>query len=77
MSNMNERIKELKLQAQLFALEKCNGLSHDSSYVPIIDILLDNFAELIVEAICYDIMNLHGCDAERVQMAARKFGVTV
>ena len=46
---MNEQIKELKLQAQLFALEKCNGLSHDSSYVPLIDILMDKFAELIVK----------------------------
>ena len=73
---MNERIKELATQAGMYVdlkgepwpkwmgAEEC-------------EVAYKKFAELIVEAICYDIMNLHGCDPERVQMAARKFGVTV
>ena len=68
---MNERIKELAGQA-----------SHQNPdgypvTIPYSKDFAEKFAELIVEAICYDIMNLHGCDPERVQMAARKFGVTV
>ena len=66
----NERIKELLKQSQVLKEYKEFGAVRT-------EVDQEKFAELIVEAICYDIMNLHGCDPERVQMAARKFGVTV
>ena len=54
--NNSERIKEFKLQAVLFALEKCNGQPYDSSYVSRIDIMMQEFAELIIRE-CANIAN--------------------
>ena len=45
---MNERIKELKHQALVFAQEKCNGQPQDLNGVPRSDIMTEKFAELIV-----------------------------
>ena len=45
---MNERIKELKRQALMFAQEKCNGQSRDANGVLRSDIMTEKFAELIV-----------------------------
>lgn len=69
---MNERIKELAEQSRIKDHWSIDEGRYLTNYLD-----EQKFAELIVEAICYDIMNLHGCDPERVQMAARKFGVTV
>ncbi len=68
---MNERVKELARMSG-FTVDETGTFPEFAEKTR-----LDCFAELIVEAICYDIMNLHGCDPERVQMAARKFGVDV
>jgi hypothetical protein len=46
---MNERIKELKHQALVFAQEKCNGQPQDLNGVPRSDIMTEKFAELIVK----------------------------
>ena len=52
---MNERIKELKNQALMFAQEKCNGQSRDANGVLRSDIMTEKFAELIV-AECLDVV---------------------
>jgi hypothetical protein len=68
---MNERIKELAEAAYREVV--CNPLNDFISR----ELVDQRFAELIIEAVCYDIMNLHGCDPERVQMVAWKFGVNL
>jgi hypothetical protein len=45
---MNERIRELKNQAMLFAQEKCEGQSRDMHGTLRADIMTEKFAELIV-----------------------------
>jgi len=67
---MNERIKELVKQSEVVKEYKEFGAAFTK-------VDLEKFAELIIETVCYDIMNLHGCDPERVQMVAWKFGVNV
>jgi hypothetical protein len=35
------------------------------------------FAELIIREYSYDVMNIHGASPERIQMAAKHWGVEV
>ena len=56
---MNEKIKELKNQAMLFAQEKCEGLSRDTDGVLRSDIMTEKFAELIVEQ-CFRVALIEG-----------------
>jgi hypothetical protein len=51
---MNERFRELKNQAMLFAQEKCEGQSRDMYGTLRADIMTEKFAELIVRE-CADL----------------------
>ena len=68
---MNERINELAEQAQ-----KVVGYL-DGGYTEIKALDQEKFAELIVREFAYDVMNLHGAKPERVQYAAKCWGVEV
>ena len=69
---MNERIHELFEQA----LEEFKA---ENKYATIIvpNPLKENFAELLIREYSYDVMNLHGAKPERVQYAAKCWGVEV
>ena len=67
---MNERIKQLAEQA---------GSTHKQNlgvYQFYTD-ELEKFAELLIREYSYDVMNLHGAKPERVQYAAKCWGVEV
>ena len=53
---MNERIRELKRQAMLFAQEKCDGQTTDMRGNLRSDIWTEKFAELIVRE-CAEVSN--------------------
>ena len=73
---MNKRIKELKHQASVWCdenipeqfSEETNG--YGSAWE-------EKFAELLIREYSYDVMNLHGAKPERVQYAAKCWGVEV
>ena len=65
---MNERIKELALQVQ--RTEMPGVLFAHPEFV-------EKFAELLIREYSYDVMNLHGAKPERVQYAAKCWGVEV
>jgi endo-1,4-beta-mannosidase len=66
---MNERIKKLAEQAGI----------HPANFESDADIKepLEKFAELLIREYSYDVMNLHGAKPERVQYAAKRWGVEV
>ena len=70
---MNERIKELAEQAVSFRLDpdsNCyEALIHPED--------LEVFAELLIREYSYDVMDLNGAKPERVQYAAKCWGVEV
>ena len=67
--DMNERIKELAIEAGLIA-SAYNGFDPTG-----LTKAQKKFAELIVQEYSYDVMNLHGASPERVAMAAKHWGV--
>ncbi len=56
---MNERIKELKHQAMIFKQEKCNENNENLNDFLYNDIMLERFAELIVEDCIKSIESTH------------------
>ena len=71
---MNERIKKLAEDAKPRAtcgnvIRGLNSEYHDA--------WMEKFAELLIREYSYDVMNLHGAQAERVQYAAKCWGVEV
>jgi hypothetical protein len=70
---MNERIKELALEADIHFSSHHQHSGVDTAVVVLSD--LEKFAELIVQEYSYDVMNLHGASPERVAMAAKHWGV--
>ena len=66
---MKERIKELA--------DQCITIN-DSTTVPVDkDFDYEKFAEMLIREYSYDVMNLHGAKPERVQYAAKCWGVEV
>ncbi|CAB5222009.1 hypothetical protein UFOVP242_223 [uncultured Caudovirales phage] len=65
---MNQRILELADQAA----EDVPG-----AHMNIPDEFCKKFAELLIREYSYDVMNLHGAKPERVQYAAKCWGVEV
>ena len=61
---MNERIRELKRQAMLFAQEKCDGQTTDMRGNLRSDIWTEKFAELIVRECMIVARKADGLDAE-------------
>jgi major membrane immunogen (membrane-anchored lipoprotein) len=67
---MNERVKELAEQA----LNEYSATYHNEAKIP--EAYLKKFAELIVERLCYDMMDVCGAtQAERIQFVAKDWGV--
>jgi len=65
---MNERIKELA--------EQCGFRSNPDIYDRNQSFDIPKFAELIVERLCYDMMDVCGAtQAERIQFVAKNWGV--
>ena len=65
---MNERIRELMDQATI---------NIGDEFHPIDFFDKEKFAELLIREYSYDVMNLHGAKPERVQYAAKCWGVEV
>jgi hypothetical protein len=64
---MNERIRQLAEQAGIYKL----NLSDETEYW-----IMEKFAQLIVERLCYDMMDVCGAtQAERIQFVAKDWGV--
>jgi hypothetical protein len=70
---MNERIKELEKQATTVV----EGWSDESGTTRYYEFNKEKFAELLIREYSYDVMNLHGAKPERVQYAAKCWGVEV
>ena len=69
---MNERIKELALQAGMQTTSLHYG--RKDPYV-LWENDIDTFAELIIEKLCYELMDLHGASPEHIVLAAKQYGV--
>ena len=69
---MNERIRELAGQAKFMAEETINKQISKNAEL---DAFAEKFAELLVEKVCYDIMNVHGASPEHIVLVAKHYGV--
>lgn len=65
---MNERIKELLQQAG----PESADFPYDEFGIPSEQ---EKFAELLIEKVCYDIMNVHGASPEHIVLVAKHYGV--
>ena len=77
---MNKRIKELAEQAGGYPNYKAfqgHFLPPPPDYIDPATVDLEKFAELLIREYSYDVMNLHGAKPERVQYAAKCWGVEV
>ena len=72
---MKERIKELAEQAGITTNLDTDFFAKDPNKW--VDYFSEKFAELIIREYSYDVMNLHGAKPERVQYAAKCWGVEV
>jgi hypothetical protein len=73
---MNERIRLLAEQAEQYALDKANEANDEDYDYSFDDDFQEKFAELIVERLCYDMMDVCGAtQAERIQFVAKNWGV--
>lgn len=72
---MNEQIKELASQAESLT---------DSMHLDTImqgknsnwrDTFCDKFSQLLIEKVCYDIMDVHGASPEHIALVAKHYGV--
>lgn len=75
---MNERINELRLDAGIARIENQKWLCVlDKESGMMIDpmIGIEKFAELLIEKVCYDIMNVHGASPEHIALVAKHYGV--
>ena len=70
---MNEQIRELLKQASKLANTE-DTKDFDRNFDMIV---AEKFAELLIREYSYDVMNLHGAKPERVQYAAKCWGVEV
>ena len=74
---MNERIKQLAEQATSIVDVKHEGY-RGKGYTEQVEFFdKEKFAELLIREYSYDVMNLHGAKPERVQYAAKCWGVEV
>lgn len=64
---MNERIEKLIEQCTVQNFSDCTGGFETFDK--------EKFAELLIREYSYDVMNLHGAKPERVQYAAKYWGV--
>ena len=74
---MKERIKELAKDYLVHERFGRYGESVTEDYYEFYPDDLAEFAELIIREYSYDVMNLHGAKPERVQYAAKCWGVEV
>jgi hypothetical protein len=76
---MNERLQELAIQANANELSYAyyRGEKRPENAVTLHSVDLEKFAELLIREYSYDVMNLHGAKPERVQYAAKCWGVEV
>ena len=79
---MNERIRDVAEQAGMqhnFMLDDSSRdievfvTKYDGSVPSIKN--WEKFAELLIEKVCYDIMNVHGASPERIALVAKHYGV--
>ena len=70
-STMNERTKQLWKESQQW-----NGSDDGRGGLKILE-SVDKFAELLIREYSYDVMDLNGTKPERVQYAAKCWGVEV
>ena len=72
---MNERIKKLAVQARAETYAHFDDETFDWDVWH--TVFQHKFAELLIREYSYDVMNLHGAKPERVQYAAKCWGVDV
>lgn len=72
---MNKQIKELLSQASSAVFAHQFELSDNPQ--PIQDAIQEKFAELIIEKLCYELMDVHGGNPERIALVAKQYGVNI
>ena len=70
---MNEQIEKLAEQADIFEYKRYTDPEPHSLVNN--DGKVKKFAELLIEKVCYDIMNVHGASPEHIALVAKHYGV--